>query len=325
MNLSIARTALFYFPIVCFAVFAAAMVLGPNEYKMTAYRVFFNQGFSLAVPYSIAAIATAVCAGRMRRWGTLLFALIMALSAAVAFYARFIEPKRIVVREHSIEVGVALRIAFIADMHIGFFDDKSRMQQIVSELNRLNVDVVAVGGDWTYEPQAPLFELLAPIAQSRHRVIAVLGNHDEGMPGMRVVDELHAALTQLKVENVEGKVVEVKNVRIAGIGDRFAQKDKLPDFDPSKSPHLVLGHNPDSIDRLKETSIRLLLAGHTHGGQINVPILTEYILARFTEGRYKQGLYTQGKRQVFVTAGLGTVGLPLRLFQPPVIDIINLR
>jgi uncharacterized protein len=325
MNLSAARTVLFYVPVVSLLLFLGLMIFGPNAHKLTVYRVFFNQGFMLAIPYAIAAFVTAGYALRANRWGTGVFVSVLALFALAAFYARYIEPSRIVIREQTIEVGVPIRVAFIADPHIGFFDGVERMQQIVDELNRLDVDVVAVGGDWTYEPQKPLIDLLAPIGKSRHRVIAVLGNHDEGMPGMRVVEELEAALRALRVENIEGKIIDIEGVRFAGIGDRFAQKDKLPVFDPTTVPHIVLGHNPDSIDRLRGTSIRLLLAGHTHGGQINLPILTERILARFTDGRFKCGLYRRGAHSVFVTAGLGTVGLPLRLFQPPVIDIINLR
>lgn len=325
MNLSTARTTLFYFPIACFAAFVAAMFLAPDVHKITVYRTFFIEGFWLTFPYMMATLATAVVAARARRWGTCCFVSVLFLAACVVFYARYIEPRRVVVKEQTIDIGVPLRIAFIADLHIGIFDRAPRVQQIVDELNRLDVDLVAVGGDWTDEAQAPLIELLAPIARCRHRVIAVLGNHDEGMPGIRVVEELKAALTQLGVENIEGKIVEVKQVRIAGIGDRFAKKDKLPDFNPSSPPHLVLGHNPDSIDQLQNTPIQLLLAGHTHGGQINLPILTDYILRRFTDGKYKQGLYSRGEKKVFVTAGLGTVGLPLRLFQPPVIDVINLR
>jgi uncharacterized protein len=325
MILSTVRTTLFYIPIACVACFVIAMLFGPQAHKMSVYRVFFNQGFWLALPYALVAAITAIYAARVRRWASCVFISLLAALALLAFYARYIEPSRIVVREQTIEVGAPLRIAFIADIHIGFFDGKARTQQIVDELNRLDVDVVAVGGDWSYEPMSPLVELLAPIAQSRHRVIAVLGNHDEGLPGMRVVDELEAALKALRVENIEGKIVDVKGVRIAGIGDRFAEKDVLPTFNPSKPPYLVLGHNPDSIDRIKGTAIPLLLAGHTHGGQINLPILTEWILSRFTNGNYKRGLYKQGAHSVFVTAGLGTVGMPLRLFQSPVIDVINLR
>jgi uncharacterized protein len=325
MALSLVRNTLFCLPFVGLALFIAAMALGPARYKLTLYQFFFNEGFWLALPYAIIALATAVAALRVRRWGSAALCLLLAFAAGFAFYARYVEPSNIVVREQTIQVGAPLRVAFIADLHIGLFDKAARMQQITDELNRLNVDVVAVGGDWSYEPTSPLVELLAPIAKSRHRVIAVLGNHDEGLPGMRVVEELDAALKTLGVENIEGKLVEVNGVQIAGIGDRFANKDKLPAFDPNSPPHFVLGHNPDSVDRLQGTPIRLLLAGHTHGGQINLPFLTEAILSRFTVGKYKRGLYTQGKHSVFVTAGLGTVGLPLRLFQSPVIDVINLR
>ncbi len=325
MNLAIARSTLVFFPMICVALFVALMAFGPAAQKLNIYGFFFNVCFWLTIPYAVIAIVTGWLAARAGRWATCIFVLILALLATIAFYSRFVEPKRIVIREHTLQVGTSLRIAFIADMHIGFFDGKERVQQIVDELNRLQVDVVAVGGDWTYEPTEPLTELLSPLAQLKHRIVAVLGNHDEGLPGMRVVEQLEPALRQLRVELIEGKIVIIDGVRIAGIGDRFAEKDKLPLFEVANTPHVVLGHNPDSIDRLHGTKIPLLLAGHTHGGQINVPIFTDWILSRFTNGKYKEGLYSDGNYRVFVTAGLGTVGLPLRLFQPPVIDIINLR
>jgi uncharacterized protein len=66
-----------------------------------------------------------------------------------------------------------------------------------------------------------------------------------------------------------------------------------------------------------------LLAGHTHSGQINIPFATAHVLKKSTQGGLKRGLYPMGKRQEFVTSGLGVVGLPLRLFQPPPIVVIT--
>ena len=89
--------------------------------------------------------------------------------------------------------------------------------------------------------------------------------------------------------------------------------------------YVALAHNPDSIDRLRGIPVHTLLAGHTHGGQINLPVVTAWMLATATRGGFKQGLYAIGEKQVFVTSGLGMIGLPLRLFQPPAIDVIQFQ
>ena len=326
-TLSLSRfTNLFWIvPPMLVAGFLLAVNLLSRAQKMEAYRFFFTEIFWLAVPYGLIAFSALVSAFLARRWlavfGTSL-ALLLAISAT---YARFIEPEQIVVRQTVMDVGAPLRVALISDMHIGLFHGRARVQQIVDTLNSLDVDVVLVAGDWTYEPREPLSELLAPLAQSRHRILSVPGNHDEEMPGPPLAAELRAALVAHRVEPIEGRVVNVKGVNFVGIGDRWAHKDIIAAGLNSQGPFVALAHNPDSIDRLATTPIRTLLAGHTHGGQINLPFATARVLKNATQGGFKRGLYPLGERQVFVTSGLGMVGLPLRLFQPPVIDVLVLN
>jgi uncharacterized protein len=303
--------------------FLFAVNVLPRAQKMEAYRFFFTELFWLSVPYGLVALVCLVMACRARKWWRIVgtaFALLLAVSAT---YARFIEPEKIVIRETTMQVGAPLRVALISDLHIGLFQGRSRMQKIVDALNGLNVDVVLVAGDWTYEPREPLVELLVPLAQSRHRILSVPGNHDEEMPGPPLAAELRAALLTHRVEPIEGQVVKVKAINFVGIGDRWARKDFPAAVTKDDGPFVALAHNPDSIDRLTQTPIRTLLAGHTHGGQINIPFATAYVLKKSTQAGFKRGLYPMGERQVFVTSGLGVVGLPLRLFQPPVIDVIT--
>jgi uncharacterized protein len=322
------RSILFYFPALAAIVFVLLMLAIPREYKIATYRFFFSEFFWLSAPYALLALAYARVAAKASEWFALCGACAAFVLSVTAFYARFIEPEQIVIRETNLHIGAPLRIALIADAHIGFLQNETRTQQVVDALNRLDVDVVAVAGDWTYEPVKPLRELLAPLSQLRHRMISVPGNHDEELPGPPLAVELRAALVANRVEPIEGQVVAVKGVRFVGMGDRWAHKDFIPELNDETSPLVALTHNPDSYARLAGTPIRTMLAGHTHGGQINLPWITAKVLKSATDGGFKAGMYNRnanGDRQVFVTTGLGTVGFPMRLFQPPVIDVLICR
>ncbi len=320
-----ARTILVYIPLAIFVTIFVIARLVPRALKLEIYGFFFSEFLWLSVPYATVALVFFFARARARRWFSATWAMLACCLALTTFYARFIESEQIVVRESRLTIGAPLRIALIADLHIGLFQGAERTQQIVNALNALDVDVVAVAGDWTYEPTRPLTELLAPLAQIRHRVISVPGNHDEEEPGPPLAAELRAALVANRVEPIEGRVVTINGVRVVGIGDRWARKDVVPNLAESAAPTIALAHNPDSIVRLAGTPITTLLAGHTHGGQINVPLLTRRVLNGSTKGAYKAGLYMRSDKQVFVTSGIGMTGVPLRLFQPPVIDVLICR
>lgn len=325
LSLSRFTNLLWIIPPIVVAGFLFAINLLSRPQKMEAYRFFFTEVFWLAIPYGLIALAVLVTAFRVQRWSVVTGASLALLLATSATYAQFIEPQQIVVRQTAINIGAPLRVALISDMHIGLFQGRKCVQQIVDVLNSLDVDVVLVAGDWTYEPREPLSELLAPLAQSRHRILSVPGNHDEETPGPPLAAELRAALVKHHVEPIEGSVVNVKGINFVGLGDRWAHKDMIASTLIGNGPFVALAHNPDSIDRLALTPIRTLLAGHTHGGQINLPFATARVLKNATQHGFKRGLYPLGERQVFVTSGLGMVGLPLRLFQPPAIDVITMN
>lgn len=91
-------------------------------------------------------------------------------------------------------------------------------------------------------------------------------------------------------------------------------------------PTLVLTHNPDSAINLGP-EVALVLAGHTHGGQIRIPRLYRHVIpSRYGFDRGEQFLTTpRGRVRVYTTVGTGEIGLPMRLFNPPTIDVLDLR
>ncbi|MEY4515825.1 MAG: hypothetical protein RL180_171 [Pseudomonadota bacterium] len=261
--------------------------------------------------------------------------LLVALSLLMV-YSRFIEPNRLVTRHQRIvldperPLATPLRVVLIADIHVGLFSGgKRQLRRIVQQVNALNADCVVVAGDWTYEAGDDLLSWLAPLGQLNGPVYSVAGNHDEALPGPPIQHELHHALLSLNIQPIEGELITAHpSVYLYGTGDLWAGKADLTAlrFFPQDKPWIVVAHNPDTVDHIPSglSHRPLMLSGHTHGGQVNVPWLTAWVLKTQSVYGFVVGLYDLPKAQIYVTAGTGMVGVPLRFCMPPSIDLLEL-
>jgi predicted MPP superfamily phosphohydrolase len=258
--------------------------------------------------------------------------IVLLLAGCLLFaWARFVEPQRIRVQETVLAgTGAQARLVLISDIHLGVYKDSAYLQRLVDRIDTLQADAVVIAGDFTYEPDSSSLErMFAPLADIQPPVYAVLGNHDQQAPGPDIDAELRAALARQGVRVIEGEALPLRGFRLAGLGDRWAGKDD-PAFlaaVPSANPTIVLTHNPDSAIDLGPDVAALVLAGHTHGGQIRIPWLYRYAIpSRYGFDRGEQFLSTpRGRVRVYTTVGTGEVGLPMRLFNPPTIDVLDLR
>lgn len=261
-------------------------------------------------------------------------ALSMLFIASVLIYARFIEPHSVVVQHRRLAIDAKkplkkpLKIALIADLHIGLYSGHERqLKQIVAKINQQNVDFVVVSGDWTYEPENRLVQELAILQQLQAPVYSVNGNHDEEYPGPPIQALLAEALRHNQVLDIENKIIEFEEVRLLGIGDLWAGKASMQMLQdaPQDKLWLLLSHNPDTVDLVPPLSSKpLMLSGHTHGGQIELPWLTSYVMKKVSILGHKSGYYQHKNANVFVTVGTGMVGAPFRFRVPPTIDILHL-
>ena len=261
-------------------------------------------------------------------------AIFVFLLSSVLIYARFIEPHLVLVKTLHYQFNPEqpfqrpVRIALIADLHIGLFSGHERQLKIIVEkINQQNPDLVVVAGDWTYEPENKLSDELKVLQQIKVPIYSVTGNHDEQYPGPPIQQLLSDALIHNNVIDIEKKIVEFDEFCLIGVGDLWAGKAdmrNLPEL-PQDKPFILLSHNPDTVEMVPELAIRpLMLSGHTHGGQVELPWVTDYVMKKVSILGHKRGLYQHTHADVFVTVGTGMVGVPFRFRVPPTIDIIEI-
>ena len=264
-----------------------------------------------------------------------LWALLLMLVA----YSGLIEPRILQVRAHHIRLqhgagAVAarpLRIALVADIHAGLFVRQRQLARLVEAINAQDVDAVIVAGDWTYEPTQDLHAALQPLVQLRKPVFGVLGNHDTQAPGPDVTAPLRQTLQQLGVQLLDGKKHTFKGWELVGLSDLWGGSPQQEAAQllqtPAAVPRLIIMHQPDTAALLPSAShATLMVSGHTHGGQIWLPWVTaNRVLPGMSQHGWYEGPYATPAGNLFVTAGVGTIGLPARLGVAPRVDVLHSR
>ncbi|MEA2029130.1 MAG: metallophosphoesterase [Campylobacterota bacterium] len=261
-------------------------------------------------------------------WAIVKRRIIFAILFVLFIYARFVEPNMVVVEHHKIQTGFEARYALISDMHLGIYNDASILEKAVDKINTLDIDAVMITGDFTYKPQFDdLEKLFAPLSKLKVPIFAVLGNHDCQRPGPNIRQALEDTLKHLGVKLLNNESQNFNGITIVGVGSRWANEDSveiLKEYSP-KDRVILLAHNPDSVlDISPKQYPDITLAGHTHGGQIRLPYLYKKVLPIEGEFLWDRGLHHYQKHKVFVSSGMGQVGLPLRFLVPPVVDVIEL-
>lgn len=224
-----------------------------------------------------------------------------------------------------------LRVAVIADLHAGSPQiDEQRIERIVAGVNHQSPDLVALLGDYI-DTNVALSEWIAPerIAaqlgrlESRLGTYAVLGNHDWSHVGAR----MGTALRDAGITLLENRAVEVDGFWIAGLGDlwqRTADLDGTLAQVPDAAPVLLFSHNPDVFPRVP-AHVALTLSGHTHGGQVDIPVLRDKMTPSRYGAHYTGGHIEEGGRHLYVSDGIGTSRWPLRFRAKPEVPVLELH
>ncbi|HEU4833588.1 MAG TPA: metallophosphoesterase [Pyrinomonadaceae bacterium] len=282
--------------------------------------------------------------GRVPRWPKRLriaFAAITLFLGGCFFWGFLIEPGRLVIRQQTIQIDNwpqqldGLRIAVLSDIHVdNWFITEKKLRKIVAETNQLQPDLIVIPGDYmsgngwvkrTVEPEVfgpVLKDLRAPLG-----VYSVLGNHDWWYSGMRVRQGLEQ--NGIKVLENESAKIDTRGTSfwLVGFADLWTRPQRIDTAlaaVPEGQPLIGLTHNPDIFPNVPPR-VQLLIAGHTHGGQVRFPIIGPVVESSDYGDRWVRGHVIESNHHLFVTTGIGTSIVPVRFAVPPEIVLLTIK
>jgi len=283
-----------------------------------------------------------------------IIAWLLLIFAGTIFYGSFIEPRIIRVDEEEIdlqEIDTPVTIAVFSDIQVGPYKREQFVQRVVDIIKDKKPDVILFPGDFVQNDGTQLEDesvFLKPLEQLTKIIpfIGVNGNHEHGVGGRSrqhvgsVEQETVKALTKLGVTVLENNA-EILNISdqefyIYGSDEAWVGQEDFSSFEHQEDrTTILLSHNPSSLFTFKEhannngidpQALDLVVSGHTHGGQIRLPIIgpigyPETLLPR----KYYRGWSTWDGTPLFVTSGLGESGTRARLFVPPEIVLLTIK
>ena len=217
-----------------------------------------------------------------------------------------------------------VRIALLTDIHHSALVGADDVRAAVDLTLSLKPDLIVLGGDYvTFSDRnkyvGPVAEVLAPLS-APHGVFAILGNHDDDK-------DMPAALTQrgFTVLKDQRTRLTIRGEKLELAGIRFWTR-KIADLDRilrnAADTVLLLAHDPRRLAEAAALKVHAVLSGHTHGGQVIVPGVGAIYKTRFP---ILHGLGRQANTSIFVSRGIGTVYVPVRINCPPEVALVTLR
>ncbi len=231
------------------------------------------------------------------------------------------------------------KIAQLSDFHYDPHFSRAPIEIGINIVNGLRPDLIVLTGDFVTAPilgglhrsskvpeADPCASLLAGLRASSG-IFGVLGNHDEYFHAQRIIDPLQSAGIRILRNQAIAIERQGRRLWVAGLNDIIAGE---PDLDqalstiPPGETTALLCHEPDFADEVVKYPVDIQLSGHSHGGQVRLPLLGALFLPPMAR-KYPRGLHRLGRLSLYTTRGIGTVRVPLRLDCPPEVTLITLR
>jgi predicted MPP superfamily phosphohydrolase len=267
------------------------------------------------------------------------FVIFLAVFQLLLLYAWAVEPNWIEVTRHEVwfknlpEEFDGLVVAHLSDLHMREYGARER--RVLEKLAEAKPDVIAVTGDFTLEGSDPsaIRRFLEDLRKQKPAfgIWAVLGNHDHWSPPAAndgAVRKFFSDTGVALLVNEWGRIGKnLDTLTMVGVDDPFTGYDNLGDAlrGTQRTPFaILLTHSPQMFMKADLTKFDLVLAGHTHGGQVRLPGLGPLWLPAGSEG-YDSGWFYGVNTQMYVTRGVGTSILPIRFLCRPEIALITLK
>jgi hypothetical protein len=276
---------------------------------------------------------------------------VLFLGILTGIYSTLIEPNILRTNYVTVQaknISTKLKIAFVTDLQVGKFKKSGWMEKIVERIDRVKPDLVILGGDLidnegTFEDESQYLEPLKKLV-GRYPIYYVLGNHEYGIGGavrarpekytgdrsQLLIDRMNSYNISLLRNSFECLKINDQNICLFGTDDIWKKTINYTELKKWNRtiPLILVTHNPDGI-LYYPTNLPapiLTLAGHTHGGQIWLPIIGPLATAQtILDASYYRGLNFFKNMPIFTSVGAGESGAPLRLFAVPEVVIIELQ
>jgi predicted MPP superfamily phosphohydrolase len=220
-----------------------------------------------------------------------------------------------------------VRIAHLSDVHVGMLTPERRIVRAIELANEAQVDLTVLTGDYLCYSPKHVTRMQELFADLRGTVIGTLGNHDHWTDAPGVVKAFNKNQHALLCNTHTTVTVRHTPLHVIGVDDALTgHADAARAFRgvPKHGSRLTLTHIPDVVDQLEGRGAGLVLAGHTHGGHVNIPRVTARIAHRLGL-RYLAGFYPVGDALLYVNTGVGSSSVPIRAGAPAEVVILTLR
>lgn len=257
----------------------------------------------------------------------------------IILYARFIGTKGIKINEYKIvnesivDAYHGLKIVHLSDIHYGSIVNSKKLCKIVDKINEIKPDIVVLTGDLLDQKyQYNTEEIISCLSRINARLgkYAISGNHD--LP----IEDYYNIIENANFINLDNKydliydgtntpiVISGMSSNIIDTTDIGVKTESFNNYIKDNDVYsILLMHEPDYADYLNLDNYDLILAGHTHGRQVNIPLISNIFLPIMGK-KYYNGYYRLNNTDLYVSSGLGTSGLRLRLFQKPSFNLYRI-
>ena len=257
------------------------------------------------------------------------------ITALMSLYSTGVPYRRVVVRTANLTLpnlppeASGMRLAQVTDVHLGPMVPEHRVTQWMHRINDLDVDHVLLTGDLITSgiEHIPSLKRALSVLRPKGYVYTIMGNHDYFGDASEELLKMHEELGHIVLRNRSVQITP--GLHISGVDDAWR---RLTDLDaalseiPDSACTILLSHDPDLFPESAKRAVSLQVSGHIHGGQLAVPFCGRAgSILRLFGVPWIQGLYSLHTSTLWVGAGLGTTGIPVRFGVPSEIPVLQLH